>query len=84
MASSSGTDCPDLVQAAKAGDKVQRLVGDLSRYFRVEDIIVATGYSKVQCVENESQVVAEVREEFKQELSRSKKVLINSIDEDIN
>jgi hypothetical protein len=75
MASSSGTDCSDLVQAAKAGDKVQRLVRDLPRYFRVEDIVLATGYSKVQCVQDELQVLAEVREEFKKELSRSKKVL---------
>lgn len=62
MTSSSSTDYPDLVQAAKAGEKVQRLVRDLPRYFRVEDIVAATGYSKVQCVQDESQVLAEVRE----------------------
>jgi hypothetical protein len=87
MASSSGTDCPDLVQVIKAGDKVQRLVQDLPRYFRVEDIIVAKPYSKVQCVQDESQVLDEVREEFKnelKELSRSKKVIINPSDKDIN
>jgi hypothetical protein len=84
MASSNSTDCPDLVQAAKAGDKVQRLVQDLPGYFRVEDIVVATGYSKVQCVHDESQVLAKVREEFKKELGRSKKVLIKPIDKDIN
>jgi len=74
MASSGGTDCPDLVQATKAGDKVQRLVQDLSRYFHVEDIVPAKGYSKVQCVQDDSQVLAEVREEFKKELGRSKKI----------
>lgn len=77
MTSSGSPDYSDLVQATKAGDKVQRLVQDLPLYFRVEDIAVAKGYSKVQCVQDESQLLAEVREEFKKELGRSKKVLIN-------
>jgi len=38
------------VQAAKAGDEVQHLVQHLARYFLVEDIVAATGYSKVKCV----------------------------------
>jgi hypothetical protein len=63
------------VQAAKASDKIQRLVRDLPYYFRVEDIILATGYSKMQYVQDKLQVLAEVRKEFKKELSRSKKVL---------
>lgn len=87
MASSSGTDCPDLVQVIKAGDKVQQLVQDLPRYFRIEDIIVAKPCLKMQCMQDELQVLDKVREEFKNELkepSQLKKVLINPSNKDIN
>ena len=79
MASSSGTDRADLVQATKIGDEVQRLVRDLACYFRLENIIAATGYSKVQCAQDESQVLVKVREEFKKELGQSTKVFLNPI-----
>jgi len=79
MASSSGTDYSDLVQAAKSGHKVQQLIADLSRYFSIEAIANKEGYSKVDCAYDESKVLGEVREEFKKEFVQSKKVVINPL-----
>lgn len=76
MTSSSSTDYSDLVQTAKSGHKVRSLVEDFPRYFRVENITEGEGYSKVDCLYDESSVLEEIREEFKKEFVRSKKVII--------
>ena len=79
MTSSSGTDCLDLVQAVKSGHNVQTLVEDLLRYFTVETITDGEGYSTVDCVYDASKALDEIREEFKKEFVRSKKVVIHPL-----
>jgi len=60
------------VQVARSSDKVQRLVGDVARYFNVKSIVEKAGYSKVECEYDESTVLKDVREEFKRDLNREK------------
>ena len=79
MTSSGDTSCLDLVQAVKSGYKVQTLVKDLLRYFTVETITEGKGYSIVDCVYDASIALDEIREEFKKEFVRSKKVVITPL-----
>jgi hypothetical protein len=77
MASSSSTDCSDLVQVAKSSPNLQRLAEDLTRYFNPKDIVAADHFAKVECAYSETKVLDEVKEEFKGEFRKSKKVTIN-------
>jgi hypothetical protein len=77
MTSSSSTDCSDLVQVAKSSHKVQCLAEDLTRYFNPKDIVAATHFAKVECAYDETKVLDEVKEEFKREFRKSKKVTMN-------
>lgn len=74
MTPSSEDDCLDILQTAPYGDKVQLLAEILTRYFRLETIPDKRAYSKVECMEDESKVLDEVREEFKKEFVRSQKI----------
>ena len=73
MSSSGSTDCSDLIQAARSGREVQRLVDDLTRHFRAEDVVEKDGYSKVDC---DPKLLDDIREEFKREFVRSKQVIL--------
>lgn len=77
MTSSSSTDCSDLVQIAKSSYKIQRLTEDLTRYFNPKDIITADYFVKVEYIDNETKVLDKVKEEFKAEFRKSKKVIIH-------
>jgi len=72
MTSHDGTDCTDLLQATKAGDKVKQLIQGLRHSFRVEDITPKEGYSDG---DGKSRIPEDIREEFKKEFVRSKKLL---------
>ena len=77
MTSSSSANCLDLVQAVKSGDNVQSLVGNLLRYFLVDAIAEGENCSTVDCIYDTSRALDDIREEFKKEFVRSKKVFIN-------
>jgi hypothetical protein len=77
MASSSSTDCSDLVQVANSSRNLQRLAEDLTHYFNPKDIVPAEYFAKVECEYNETKVLDAVKEEFKGEFRKSKKVTIN-------
>ena len=77
MASSSSTDCSDLVQVANLSPNLQRLAKDLTRYFNPKDIVAVNHIAKVECIYSETKVLNEVKEEFKGEFRKSKKVAIN-------
>ena len=83
MASSSGTDYSDLVQAAKSGHGVRKLITDLPHYFSIEAIANKEGYSKVDCADDVSKALLDVREEFKKEFVQSKKVITNLLGKDL-
>lgn len=63
------------MQSAKSGHKVQQLVADLPRYFSVETVANRASYSKVDCIYDESKILEEIREEYKKEFVRSKRVI---------
>jgi hypothetical protein len=77
MTSSSSTDYSDLVQIAESSHKIQRLAEDLTRYFNPKDIVAANYFAKVECTDDETKVLDEVKEEFKREFRKSKKVITN-------
>ena len=82
MTSSGDTSYSDLVQTTQAGDKVRDTIKSLIPYFSIESIPVAPQVSKVQCSPSERNVLDAVREAFKKEFERSKKVVINPLKND--
>ena len=74
MASSVDTDFSGLVQTAQPARRVQILVESLVAYVDTESIPAVDGYSKVECMHDETEVLDKIREEFKREPARSKKV----------
>jgi len=74
MGSSDGTDYPDLVQVVQSGDKVQELVNLLITYFHIESIPARRGWSKVTCLYDESKLLSEIKEAFRDEFIQSKKI----------
>jgi len=78
MTSSSDTDFSDLIQVVRSSRKVRHLVEDLTSYYNIESIEEEDGYSKVECSDNESEVLKKVREEFKKDWNRDKKVVVTS------
>jgi len=75
MTSSGDTDYSDLVQTTQSGPKVQYTIENLMNYFDVEAIAAKEGYSKVECSYDVSKALDEVRDEFKKEFIRSKKIV---------
>jgi hypothetical protein len=74
MASNDTTDYSDLAQVAEPARKVQDLIESLAAYFDIMSIPEKEGYTNVECIYDESTVLNEVRDEFKKEPARSKKV----------
>ncbi|PVH70285.1 hypothetical protein DL98DRAFT_661243 [Cadophora sp. DSE1049] len=74
MSSSDDTDCSDLVQTALSGDKVRVLTESLLPYFTLESLPVGIGWSKVECLYDESKALAAVREAYMDEFVRSEKI----------
>lgn len=54
---------------------MQELIQDLHSFFKVDAIREKDSYLKVECYNNESKVLDELREQFKIELLTSKKVV---------
>jgi hypothetical protein len=77
MTPSNEDDCLDILQTGPYGDNLQLLAEILTRYFSLETIVEKRCYSKVECNDDESGVLGEVREEFKKEFARSEKVGMN-------
>jgi hypothetical protein len=75
----ASADYLDLVQATKSGSEVQHLIKDLLRYFNVEAIAEKDGCSRVECAYDESEILDSIREEFKKEFGRTKKVTVNQL-----
>lgn len=74
MSSSDDTGYSDLVQSVASSHNVQTLIEDLLSYFNIDSIPTTGGWSKVSCSSDESQPLDKVKDEFKREFYRSKKV----------
>jgi len=74
MSSASSTDYSDLLQDAPPAKKVRALMESLRAYVDIPSIPVKDGYSKVECLYDESEVLVNIREEFKKEPAQSKKI----------
>ena len=75
MSSNDDTGYLDLVQTTLAGDRVQGLTESLLPYFTLESLPVGTGWSKVECLYDESKVLAAVREAYMDEFVQFEKVV---------
>ena len=65
----------DFAQSATLGNRIQQLAGGLPAYFNVDSITAAEeGYSTVVCEYDVSDMLKQVREEFKKDLFQSKTV----------
>jgi hypothetical protein len=74
MTSSSGTDYSDLLRTANSGRKVQKAIEKLTGYFDIDALVVMGVYRKVECPSDESKVLEEVKEKFKEDFLKSKEV----------
>ncbi|ESZ90918.1 hypothetical protein SBOR_8690 [Sclerotinia borealis F-4128] len=72
MASTSNTDCSDLVQVAQSSLVVQGLVKDLSQYFDPDTITEKEGYSRVECLQDESKLLQDIIDIIKTIVPRPK------------
>lgn len=79
MSSNGDTDCSDLVQTTRPSHKVQDLTDSLINYFSTKSILEEEGWSRVEC---SSTVLDKVKEAFKKDFLRSKKVVIEFLNRD--
>ena len=79
MSSSDNTD-NSVAQTVLAGHKVQGHVERLTGCFDIESIPVGEGWSKVEWgMYDGSKILDEVKDEFKKEFGRSRKVAVKNV-----
>jgi hypothetical protein len=71
---SKADDYSDLVQVTNSSHKIQDLIRSLPDHFNIESLPEREGLAQIECSEDGWKVLEKVKEEFKKDWQRSKKV----------
>lgn len=74
MAGRAETDISDLVQSVQSNSKVQELVDRIKNNFSLNSIVENKGCSRVEGLQDQPEVLDEIRDAFRDEFLQSKRV----------
>jgi hypothetical protein len=68
-----------IAKIVQTGSETQGHIESLIPHINIEAIPAGDGWSKVECVYDGSEILEEIREEFKKEFNRSREVVVKDL-----